>query len=151
MATIRKATRSDIPAIIEMARDMHAESPRYSSLQFDAEKINALALALILEPRNGGVLVAEREARVVGMLAFYVTPFFFGSDLLASDLVMYIRPYFRAGTIFPKLVRAFETWADEFGVKEKQLAVSAEIESARTVAVLERLGYAQAATGTMKK
>lgn len=151
MTVIRKGVRSDIPAIIEMARDMHAESPRYNRLNFNAEKVNALALAIMLNPKAGGVLVAERENSVVGVLAFYVTDFFFGDDLLASDLVMYIRPQFRSGSIFPRMVLAFETWADEFGVKEKQLSVSAGIDTERTVAVLERLGYVQVATGTMKK
>lgn len=151
MTVIRKGNCTDIPAIISMARDMHAESPRYRTLGFDAEKINALALGLILNPEAGGVLVAEQNGYLVGMLAFYVSEFFFGGDLLASDLVMYVRPQFRGGSIFPRLVVAFEKWADEFGVKEKQLGVSAGIDSERVVDVLKRMGYAPVAIGTMKK
>lgn len=151
MTIIRKGVRSDIPAIIEMARSMHAESPRYRTLGFEAEKINALALHLMLNPGAGGVLVAEKEDKLVGMFAFHVGQHFFSNDTFASDVVMYVRPEHRSGSIFPRLVAAFETWADAYGVKEKLLGVSAEIDSQRVVAVLERMGYAQVATGTMKR
>ena len=150
MAAIRKASTGDIPAIIEMARDMHAESPRYRDLSFNAEKINSLALALIRVPGAGGVLVAESESRLVGMFAFHVGQHFFSDDTFASDVVMYVRPKHRSGSLFPRLVKAFEAWADEYGVKEKLLGVSAEIDSPRVVAVLERLGYKSVVTGTMK-
>lgn len=149
--TIRRAVSSDIPAIIGMAQDMHAESPRYRTLGFSAEKVSTLALALIRNGMPGGVLVAEREGWLVGMFAFHVGQHFFGDDTFASDIVMYVSPEHRSGSIFPRMVLAFEAWADEYKVKEKLLGVSAEIDSERVVAVLLRLGYANVATGTMKR
>lgn len=134
-----------------MARDMHAESPRYRDLGFSAEKVNALALVLIRMPGQGGVLVAEADGKIVGMFAFHVGQHFFSDDTYASDVVMYLRPEHRGGSLFPRLVKAFEAWADEYGVKEKLLGVSAEIDSQRVVAVLERLGYKSVVTGTMKR
>jgi len=151
MTVIRRAIRDDIPAIIEMARDMHSESPRYRVLGFEPEKINALALHLMLNKGAGGVLVAEKEGRLVGMFAFHVGQHFFSNDTFASDVVMYVRPEHRGGFVFPRMVRAFEAWADEYLVAEKLLGVSAEIDSQQTIAVLERMGYAQVATGTMKR
>lgn len=151
MTTIRRAGRPDIPAIISMARDMHQESPRYRTLGFDAEKISALALHLMLTPGAGGVLVAEKGDKIVGMFAFHVGQHFFSNDTFASDVVMYVRPEHRSGFIFPRMVKAFEAWADEYLVAEKLLGVSAEIDSQQTIAVLERMGYARVATGTMKR
>ena len=120
------------------------------SLGRDAKKVGALALAIIQDPAVGGVLVAEREGTLVGMFAFHVGTHFFGHDTFASDVVMYLKPGSRGGSVFPRLVRAFEEWADEHGVKEKILGVSAGIDHERTVAVLERMGYARTATGTVK-
>lgn len=151
MTVIRRGNCTDIPAIIGMARDMHQESPRYRTLGFDAEKINALALHLMLNKDAGGVLVAENESGLVGMLAFHVGEHFFSNDRFASDVVMYLRPAARGGSLFPRMVRAFEAWADEYLVSEKMLGVSAGIDSQQVVDVLKRMGYVPVATGTMKK
>ena len=151
MTTIRRATIGDIAPILDMARDMHAESPRYRVLGFNARKVGELALAIIQNPQAGGVLVAEKENTLVGMFAFHIGQHFFSDDTFASDIVMYVKPEQRSSSVFPRLVAAFEAWADEHGVKEKLLGVSAEIDSQRVVAVLERMGYAQVATGTMKR
>lgn len=150
MTVIRRAIKSDIPAMVEMGRSMIDESPRYRSQGVNVEKLHNLAMALVTAAMPGGVLVAEKEGVVVGMLAFHIGQHFFNDVTFASDLVMYIRPEHRSGSIFPKLVTAFEAWADEYGVGEKQLGVSAEIDSQRIVAALERMGYKQVATGTSK-
>ena len=134
-----------------MGAAMHAESPRYRTLDFDEEKLFNLAQYLIVTPSAGGTLVAESQGRIAGMLAFAVGEFYFGKDKYASDVVMYLKPEHRGGSLFPRMVAAFEKWADEFGVKEKQLGVSADIDSERVVAVLLRLGYAKASTGTVKR
>ncbi len=151
MTAIRKANPADIPTIIEMARDMHAESPRYHTLGFVVEKINTLALHLISTPGAGGVLVAEKQGKLVGMFAFHINQHFFSNDIFASDIVMYLRPGVRGGSLFPRMVKAFEAWADEYGVKEKLLGVSTGIDSWRTVAALERMGYTPVGIGTMKR
>lgn len=151
MATIRKANVADIEMILSMARDMHAESPRYRVLGFNESKVGELAFAIISNPQAGGVLVAEKENKLVGMFAFHIGQHFFSDDRFASDIVMYIKPEHRSSSIFPRLVTAFEVWADEHGVKEKLLGVSAGIDSERVVAVLDRMGYTSVATGTMKR
>jgi len=151
MTTIRRATIGDIAGILAMAKDMHAESPRYRALRFNANKVGNLALAIIQNPVAGGVLVAEKEDKLVGMFAFHIGQHFFSDDTFASDVVMYVKPEHRGGFVFPRLVKAFEAWADEHLVAEKLLGVSAEIDSQQTIAALERMGYAQVATGTMKR
>ena len=151
MTLIRRAVPSDIPAILAMAKDMVAESPRYRAMRFNEEKLNSLALALIrLKSVPGGCVVAEQEGKLVGMLAFHVGSQFFSDDTFASDLAMYIRPEHRKSTIFPRMVIEFERWADEYGVDEKLLGVSAEVDSECTVIVLERMGYRRCAVGTVK-
>lgn len=151
MTLIRRATPSDIPAILSMARDMAAESPRYCTMRFNEEKLNSLALSIIrLNSVPGGVIVADQGGALVGMLAFHVGAHFFADNSFASDLVMYIRPEHRRTTIFPRMVIEFERWADEYGVEEKMLGVSAEVDSERTVVVLERMGYRRCAVGTVK-
>ncbi len=150
MAVIRHATTDDIAQIIAMGEAMHAESPRYRTLGFKAHKVGDLAFAFIKNPALGGVLVAEKENTLVGMFAFHISEHFFSDDLFASDIVMYIKPEHRGGSIFPRFVAAFEILTDERGVKEKLLGVSTGVDAERTLAVLARLGYLPVETGTMK-
>lgn len=67
--SIRAAVEADIPALVELGRAMHAESPRYSKLAYNAEKVAALAARIV---PSGGALVAENNGILVGMMVGFV-------------------------------------------------------------------------------
>lgn len=145
MASVRTATEADIPALIAMGRKMHAESPRFKSLAFSAEKCEALIRRLLdpLPQPPGTVLVAVEGPQVVGMMGGFVVEHFFSHDRYASDLVVYVAPGHRGGSAFVRLVFAFEDWAASRGACEIVLGVSTELNPEATVAMYERLGYAR--------
>jgi GNAT superfamily N-acetyltransferase len=145
-ANVRAATEADIPAIIEMGRALHAESPRYSRMSFAAEKIDALARSLIVgtlvSDAPGGVLVAEKNGQIVGMMAGFVSAPFFSHDKIASDYTFYVKPEHRkTGRIALKLVRAFEAWAIAAGAADIVPGTSTEIDADSTRRFYEKLGY----------
>lgn len=150
MMLVREATRDDVGAVMEMGRAMHAESPSLRGLDYDEAKVLNLIEFLIANPNSGGVLVAEIEGKIGGMLLFFVAEHFFGKDKYASDLCVYLRPEHRGGRGFLRLIRAFETRAGELGVAEKLLGISTGVHPERTAAALTRLGYDRATIGLRK-
>ena len=146
---IRTATEADLPRLVEMARDMHAESPRYRHLDFSAEK-TARAILTLLTHAEGVAVVAEKEGHIVGMLGGFVTEHFFGRDKVACDLGLYVVPDERGSSLAPRLVRAFESWAREAGAADCVMGVSTEVMAERTAALYERMGYVMSGF-TMRK
>jgi GNAT superfamily N-acetyltransferase len=129
----------DMPALLAMCAAMHAESPRFNTLVYSEEKMYNLIEQLINSPNLGGVLVAEQEGQLVGMFGYVIVAQFFGPDTMATDIGMYVKPEFRGGGAFVKLVIAFENAAKD--VTEFMLGVSTGIHSEKTAGMLERLGY----------
>lgn len=150
MATVRKATHEDISTILEMGRDMHAESPRFRDLHYSEQKVADRAHHLVIG-FEGGLLVAEIEGKIVGMLAFFVGEHFFGRDKFAADMCVYVKPEHRGSTVFFRLVGAFEAWATALGVKELILGTSTGVNTDLTVRALQKVGYVPFSTGLLKK
>lgn len=141
---IRQGDRDDIPALIELGGLMHKESPRFRGLDWDEDKLIQLGILLA---DQGGMFVAEKDNKVVGMILGMVTEHFFGRDLVASDLVVYVHPDHRGGTMVVRLLKKFEAWAYATGAKVIVLGVSTEIKADRTGELYKRLGYRS--TGVM--
>ena len=135
---IRQGDRDDIPALIELGGLMNKESPRFRGLDWAEDKLIQLG---ILIADQGGMFVAEKDNKVVGMILGMVTEHFFGRDLVASDLVVYVHPDHRGGTMVVRLLKKFEAWAYATGAKVIVLSVSTEIKADRTGELYKRLGY----------
>jgi GNAT superfamily N-acetyltransferase len=144
--TIRKAVEADIPTLVELGRRLHDESPHFVRYEYSSEKVAALARRLIvgeslLSPPPGGVLVAELEGRIVGMIVGLVIEHFFGSSRFATDLTFYVAPEHRGGSTAVRLIRAFEEWARENGAQYFVPGTSTEIQPERTLELYKHLGY----------
>ena len=141
MANVRQANLSDIPQMVALGELMHQESPRYRMMDYSADKCAELGRSLIAQ---GGLFVAEIDGVLVGMMAGCITEHFFGYDLMACDLVCYVLPEHRGSTTAVRLIKKFEAWAFDHGAKVISLGVSTEVNSERTLALYERLGYRKA-------
>lgn len=149
MVKVRAATEDDLPAILEMGRMLHGESPRYRGMSYNEAKVEALALKVI---PTGGTLIAEKDGKIIGMLAGYVAEHWFSDDKVASDFTFYIRPEHRGtGKAALLLVRAFERWATAQGAKDIMPGVSTQIDIERTTRFYEKLGYAVYGNALIKK
>lgn len=149
MVEIRTATPADIPALIAMGRELHAESPRYARLSFNADKVALVAKSTI---DSGGTHVALKDGMIVGFIAGFVCPHWFSDDLMASDFSFYIRPeHRRTGRIALRLLQAFEAWAIGKGAKDLVPGTSTQIDAEGTGKFFQKLGYEVSGTGFYKR
>jgi len=153
MTTIRPATADDLPALIEMGRALHDESPRYRDMAFNPEKLRRLFEqlqgTLLTEP--GCCLVAEHDGYITGMTVGIIAQRWFSDDVFLSELTMYVRPAHRGGSTFRRLVKALEDWAAGQGIQDMALGVSTEIHPEATVRMYQRLGYELAGYSMVKR
>jgi hypothetical protein len=75
------------------------------------------------------------------MYAGYITEYYFGKDLIAQDLLLFVDPTKRGGLAAVKLITAFEDWAFAKGVKEVCPASSTMVAPERTAMLYNLLGY----------
>ncbi len=144
---IRPAQPHDLVQLLEMGRLMHAESPRFRPVPFSTEKAQQLIEQLI---SRGGAFVAEVDGALVGMFGGVVFEHFFSTTKMAADVVLYVTPEYRGGSLAARLVHAFERWAIEAGADELVLGVSTGIEAERTAGLYERLGYERSGISLLK-
>lgn len=156
MVKVRNAVEADVDQLVEMGRAFHKESPRYNRLTFSGEKVAALirwAIASTMVcPAEGGILVAEKDGTIVGMMGGFVMQPWFSEDRIASDYGIYIAPEHRgSGKIALLLVRAFEAWAASKGVTELSPGVTADINAEQVIRFYEKLGYERYDYSTLVK
>ena len=129
---------SDVEVCAAIGSLMHQES-YYRDLDFDRKKMR-----LVFEQIKAGGFcgfVAEEKGKVIGLFVGLVCEHWFGKDLLASDLALYVIPKRRGSTAAMRLVRAYEKWAEDKGAKVISLGVSTDIRPERTGSMYERLGF----------
>ena len=133
-----------------MGKNMHAESPRFQPTNYSTQRVWDL-LESLQRSGFGVIVVAEEDGERIGMLLGMVTPHFFGNDLQASELVVYVKPEHRGGTAATRMIRLFEQRAMELGATEIHLGVSTEVNADRTAQLYERMGYARTGHSLMKR
>lgn len=139
---IRNATREDLPALVDLSRQMVQESPRYSRLTFAPWKLEHLLGALIDSP-DGFVMVADLEGELVGVMAAMVSDHWMAVERMASDFGLFILPGYRGGTSAMRMVRAYLEWARARGAAEITLGISTDVQSEQTARFYQSLGLRQ--------
>lgn len=140
MVEIRTLTVKDGVQLLDLAREMHAESPRYSGVEFKSYKVLHM-LGLVLNEQDGIGFVACEGERVVGFICGCLVEHFFSDARYASDLAVYVVPELRRAGIAAQLIKRFEEWAFAKGATEVTLGVSTGVNPDGTVRMYERLGY----------
>lgn len=137
--SVRPAVEADIPTILELGGMLHAESPRYREFSYSPKKVARLAMYVIGE---GGALVAEKDGKIIGLIAGMVSEHWFSEDKIATDLTFFIVPEERKkGRAALMLVRAFEAWAESKGARHIVPGTSTQLDADGTARFYEKLGY----------
>lgn len=136
---IRLMEMADVVEVIDLGKMMHEESI-YSDLDFNPQRLLALA-EQVIPSLEYLTLVAEKDAKIVGLCVAYATPHFFGNDLTAGDLAIYMHPDHRGGLLGVQLVKHYIAWCDMKGVKHPMLGVSAGIKPERVGKLYRKLGF----------
>jgi GNAT superfamily N-acetyltransferase len=138
---IRLATSSDITTILSMGIQMHAES-RFKRYPMNPSRTQEAIETLLSNSTVGCILLAEHpQAGIVGMLAGYVTDYFFTDIRLAQDKWFYVIPEHRGSSAALKLLIAFRRWAENRQAKELCINMSVAIDQARFNKFMTHLGF----------
>jgi RimJ/RimL family protein N-acetyltransferase len=139
---VREATIDDIAAIGLHMVWMH-ESTSYSTTHLDTHKM-LINLRHFIESSDVCVFVLEVEDEIEGVFMGLVSEQWWGNDLQAVDLLLYISPVFRNNRAAPKLVNAYIDWAKTKGVKSDQirLGITTDVNVEKTSKLYNNLGFA---------
>ncbi len=136
---IRAPQPQDIEVMIGLARMMHKESV-YCDFDFDRGKVAAIGAQVLNNPDYFG-RVCESETSVIGLMICYVTPYYFGNDLLAQDMILYIDKSRRGSVGAMRMIVEYVEWAKEKGCKEAVLAQTAGIAPDVVAKLYNRVGF----------
>ena len=137
---IRPPVVEDIEALVEMGLRMHSEGA-YAFLPYERDKVSRLVRSYVDDSVTQCGLVAEVDRTLVGMLGGYLTEYFFCSEVVACDMVLFVDQPYRRGQAAVRLVRAFRDWALGRGARELCLAISTNVNVEDTGRFYERLGF----------
>ena len=139
---IRPGKHDDIAQLIELGERMHRESA-YAFLPFDHGKVTQFMTGYMDNPETHCGLVAEEGGVIVGMLAGYLTDYFFCDEKVACDMVLYVDRESRGSSAAMRLIYAFRDWARACGARELCLGVSTEINPETTGRFYEKMGLSR--------
>jgi len=116
-----------------MGLEFLRSTPFRDYIEENPEKMRECCLQLI---PKGGILVAEREGKLTGMIGFFVFPHFLSGETMCAEMFWWVEWKHRAGTGI-RLMRAAEKAGKEAGAT-KMLMVAPIDEVAQ---MYVRMGY----------
>lgn len=140
---IRTATFDDVPDLVELGRAMHAESPRYREMTFDADRL-AETLHGVIAAGGFARVVQTEDGSLVGGLVAVLVPHWASDDLTSCDLALFMAPEARGSIAPARLLNQYAQWARDRGARQIMLGVMTGVSVPQTVALCERLGWRQA-------
>ena len=134
----------DLRAMALMGADAVKESPTLSRFSYDSERMWAKAWDKFQnDPKRYGLLLAERDGKVTGMLAAQVGPHLFVDALAAQCLVFYVKPEHRSGMTAAKLIKGYWRWTEQLGCDTVAIHVTTGTRMETTGRMLRKMGFAQ--------
>lgn len=141
---IRKAEPWDIKRLVKMCRAAHNESPRYSRFVFNQRKAEEKIDWLCSKhcPSNFVVFVVEdADKRLTGAIALAAEDHHVSDARYVMDIFTYVKPAYRGGSTFIRLIDVAEQWAEEQRADELIFGVSSGFKVEKTLKLYARLGY----------
>ena len=138
---IRDLKLDDMQQVLTLAEEAHGESS-YSHLDFDPEVITAMAQVWVTNPMVYFCkLVTSQENKIFAMYVGLISSYYFGKDLVANDLLLFVSQDRRGGIAAARLIKEFEDWAFANGAKEIRPASSTGVKTEETRQLYNALGY----------
>ena len=138
MLETRLATLGDLTHILNMAKDLHAESPYYSKATFDEDKTARLLIATI---ENGKMILITYDQKIIGMTAYLIHEHLFSSSKIAIETTMYLKQEYRSLPAFRALLARLEKEAFAHDVLNLTVGTTTGIQADRVLKLYERHGY----------
>lgn len=136
---LRMATIEDLPAICVLGRVMHDEST-FAPMDYDVNRVKE-TISDLMDKSQFVVVAEDTNGEVIGGMAGMVTQSWFGNDMVANDLALFVHPDHRGGLLAVKLIKTFVHWAKLAGAKQIRPGVISG--NATAVRLYEKLGFAK--------
>jgi len=136
---VREMRPEDVGVCTVLGMQLHQEG-YFSDLDFDKNKMFSV-WQQIEQDNFCGFVAVDKNGDIAGLFVGLVCEHWFGKDLLASDLTLYVTPFYRGTSAAMRLLKAYEKWAKAKGAKVISLGVSTGITAERTGKFYERMGF----------
>jgi GNAT superfamily N-acetyltransferase len=135
---VRPAGPTDAVRIVEMS-DRFLRTTQYGAVTpWTLESLGRLVAAVL---EHGVILVAATPAAdLVGMIALYPQYHPISGERFCDELVWWVEPEHRHGSVGPRLLAAAEAWALEHELRVLKMVAPAD--APEVGAFLQRRGYA---------
>lgn len=136
---LRMATVDDLPVIVMLGRVMHQESS-FAPMNYDMDRVKG-TISDLINKSQFVVVTEDTNGEVIGGMVGMVTQSWFGRDMVANDLALFVAGDARGGMAAIKMMKAFVHWAKLAGAKQIRPGVTTGHERAEQL--FERLGFAR--------
>lgn len=136
---MRPANLLDLPGLLALGERMHQESPHFRRIAFCRERLHA-TLVSVLESPAGFLWVAERDGRIAGVMVAIAVQHWCSTDLVASELALFVEQKYRGTLIAARLIKQYLAWAEGLGCKLVTAGVSTGVNVEQTTRLYEALG-----------
>lgn len=137
---IRLATVTDTPTVRDLLVGEYREMREYGAT-LDADKLDR-AIEYTFESPYAEILVSEKDGDINGLLWFEVGDHLtWSSDLIATDIAVYVLPDSRGGYTGAALVKAYVKAAKEKGAVTAYISCNTGIHEDKTSAFYQKLGF----------
>lgn len=109
---IRTATPDDLYSLIVLSQQFCKEQGYHKYLNVDVEHIKK-QIEFHLNSPTSFFKVVESEDTIVGFFTGTTGNTFVSTDIVATELVIYLTPNYRGGSCAIKLLKQFESWSKE--------------------------------------
>lgn len=130
---------------IVLAHKMHQESS-FKNRSFNDDKVRDL-----LNSPDVFLALYKKEGVFIGFILAAVYESFFGDDLSAYDLALFVDPEHRGSFTVVRLIKTYERWAKYKKVTEMYLSQFTGIDIEKTSKLFSKLGFTQLGCTTKKE
>jgi GNAT superfamily N-acetyltransferase len=133
-------SNEDYKELIGIAKQFHQES-FYKDEPFDEVKFGGLLTKCKTYPNNISIFYYKKDNKIIGGILGYITTRYFSNEKIAGDYGMFLLPEYRNGTIFVRLLKAYEQWAKDQKASKIMLGHSTKINMEKAPNFYKKLGY----------
>lgn len=141
---LRTLTDTDVPQLIELAREMHRTGV-YADYPMDEARV-AYIIGRLIEVPEALSIGYEINGQLVGAFLGEIVQDLWVDVQVAVDHAFYVREADRGSRAGVSLLRAFEKWAHENEADVLRPVVYAGVDNQTVNSVLQRMGYESAGT-----
>lgn len=142
---VREARMDELYHLVEMGDRMHKESSTFRHMNYDYNKVAQLGATAMQDDSELFLRVIARKENdvAVGMFLARIDTSYFGTDRIASDLLIMVEKEHRGHCYYQmqEIAREYKSWARERDAKIIWLATSTGIETDKVSMLFSSLGF----------